>query len=364
MKPIRLLFLGDISVAHPYNDFTDIPAFFYNADLVLANMEGPIVPCSSPPPLNIASTMTLYNTLHLIGVLNSFHIRAVYLANNHINDIPQQVKFQKQLLSSAGVSSFGAGINVAQAGQPLSLRKGGSEIKFFAFGWDVIGCKPATLNTEGVNPFTPQNALDTVRRYRSQNQHSLVVYIIHWNYELEIYPQPAHRQLAHDLVHEGVDAIIGLHPHVAQGAELINNKPIIYSLGNWFFPPRQLGHFQLRYPEISSRELALELVVEGRCTKSIGFHWHQFDPENCSISFEKTEGWGGEILKGLTPYRDMGNEEYFEWFRDNRTRRRGLPIYKDYHQTFLVRLNDSWVKLRQTVIKNLVRMKIKNGPQD
>ena len=36
-------------------------------------------------------------------------------------------------------------------------------------------------------------------------------------------------------IHLGVDAVIGMHPHVPQGWELIDGKPIFYSLGNFYF---------------------------------------------------------------------------------------------------------------------------------
>jgi poly-gamma-glutamate synthesis protein (capsule biosynthesis protein) len=33
----------------------------------------------------------------------------------------------------------------------------------------------------------------------------------------------------------GADMIVGAHPHVTQGAEIHDGKPIIYSLGNFLF---------------------------------------------------------------------------------------------------------------------------------
>ena len=38
-----------------------------------------------------------------------------------------------------------------------------------------------------------------------------------------------------DLCDLGADCIIGSHPHIPQGYELYNNKPIFYSLGNFYF---------------------------------------------------------------------------------------------------------------------------------
>lgn len=48
-------------------------------------------------------------------------------------------------------------------------------------------------------------------------------------------PLPEWRSLYRSFIDLGVDAIIGTHPHVPQGWELYNNKPIFYSLGNFYF---------------------------------------------------------------------------------------------------------------------------------
>jgi hypothetical protein len=37
--------------------------------------------------------------------------------------------------------------------------------------------------------------------------------LIHGNYEFELYPQPAHRQLALELIDAGVHSVIFHHPH-------------------------------------------------------------------------------------------------------------------------------------------------------
>lgn len=262
------------------------------------------------------------------------------------------------------MASFGAGNNLLEAKKPLVLSQNDTAVKIFAFGWHVIGCQTATRTRQGVNPFTPQHALNTIRLVRATDDSSTVIFLIHWNYELSLYPQPAHRQLAQDLIREGVDAVIGLHPHVAQGAELFEGKPIVYSLGNWFFPERKLGHFQLAYPPITSRQLALELEIEERRIKDVRFHWHQFDTNRNLICFEKTEHWDGAILQKLTPYADISHPEYTVWFKEHRTRRRGLPVYVDYRHSRRNWVKNRWVRARQGLIKVLVSTRLKRSLRD
>jgi len=234
---MRLIFVGDINVCQEMNHAGDVP-WIRAADFqfVLANLEGPI--SFREEIVDVSSDLVLWNSQNVIDVLHTFNVRGVWLANNHIYDIDVPVKRTSDLLAAVGITSFGAGISVEEASRPLVIRSETTTAKVFAFGWDVIGCRLAGIVSEGVNPLTPEHLFTTIRQVREYDQTSFVVFVMHWNYELELYPQPAHRQLAHDLIREGVDAIIGLHPHVAQGAELVQSKPIVYSLGNWFFPPR------------------------------------------------------------------------------------------------------------------------------
>lgn len=58
---------------------------------------------------------------------------------------------------------------------------------------------------------------------------------IHWGYEFMNRPNIEQRQLAHWLIDSGLDLVIGMHPHVGQGAEVYKGKHIFYSLGNTVF---------------------------------------------------------------------------------------------------------------------------------
>lgn len=300
----------------------------------------------------------------MLPALQRSQIHAVWLANNHILDYRQPIAHTRSLLAKAGIQSFGAGATVDEASKPLLLNLTNGPVKVFAFGSPLIGCRLASHRSEGVNPLTPDHLLNTIRQVRARDSDSCVIYVMHWNYELEQYPQPAERQLARDLIREGVDAIVGCHAHIVQGAELFEGKPVVYGLGNWFFPPHQVGHMRLQFPPIAHRELALELDISGRQIQSVQFHWHQFDPEDQSITHECTEGWDGEILRELTPFAGMEHAEYVQWFRENRRKRKGLPVFVDYRQRYRNHLKDATVMLRQTMIEALLRLHLKGGPRE
>jgi len=62
-----------------------------------------------------------------------------------------------------------------------------------------------------------------------------IVVNIHWGKEYEHQFNKKQQSIAYALIDSGADVIIGHHPHVVQGMEVYNNKPIFYSLGNFIF---------------------------------------------------------------------------------------------------------------------------------
>jgi len=58
---------------------------------------------------------------------------------------------------------------------------------------------------------------------------------IHWGTEYEMTHTKAQAVLAEFLVSQGIDAIIGHHPHVVEDIQLVAGVPVFYSLGNFIF---------------------------------------------------------------------------------------------------------------------------------
>ncbi len=63
----------------------------------------------------------------------------------------------------------------------------------------------------------------------------LAIINIHWGTEYEHYFNSYQQNIGHALIDAGADVIIGHHPHVVQGMEIYQGKPIFYSLGNFIF---------------------------------------------------------------------------------------------------------------------------------
>ena len=71
-----------------------------------------------------------------------------------------------------------------------------------------------------------------IENTRKNYPNAKIITLPHWNYELELYPQPMHRELARLMVDAGAEGVFGHHPHCVNGIEYYKDAPIVYSLGN------------------------------------------------------------------------------------------------------------------------------------
>ena len=61
----------------------------------------------------------------------------------------------------------------------------------------------------------------------------------------------------------GADIIIGAHPHILQGIEYYNGKPIVYSLGNYWFNNKDIDTILLNihfYGDDTEESIELEII--------------------------------------------------------------------------------------------------------
>lgn len=112
------------------------------------------------------------------------------------------------------------------------------------------GIRIAMLNyTYGMNAGAPQNAymVDRFDTYdnvaadiaAAKEQSDIVIVFAHWGEEDQTTPNDYQRNWAQFMADEGVDLIIGSHPHILQPLETVTGKngnevPVFYSLGNFF----------------------------------------------------------------------------------------------------------------------------------
>jgi len=179
----------------------------------------------------------------------------VSLANNHAVDCGRNgLKETFHALKKAGVKWCGAGVDRETAEAPVIIKAGGIRIAFVGFTEFPEGSR----KLDDVPTMALADA-GTVRRAvgAARGIADVVVVSLHWGEEYQDRPGEDRRKLARIAAEAGADLIVGHHPHVLQGFEVINGARrtlVAYSLGNFVFDQRKEG----------TRDGAILLVRLGR----------------------------------------------------------------------------------------------------
>ncbi len=170
------------------------------------------------------------------GLFGELGIDAVTLANNHALDFGQEALLDTcEVLDGAGILHTGAGADLEEAKRPVILEQGGRRIVILGAtrvipeaGWAAGKNHPGMLAT-----YDPSVLLAEISRWRAEAD--FVIVYVHWGIERSETPEAYQRVLGQQYIEAGADLVVGSHPHVLQGIEYYQGKPIVYSLGNFIF---------------------------------------------------------------------------------------------------------------------------------
>ena len=172
-----------------------------------------------------------------INVMKELGTDIVLLANNHCYDYGADALFDTlDTLNSAGIAYVGAGRTINEAIQPYYFQYDNLIIGYVAASQaEKYKMTPqATDSTPGIlRCYDPSLYLDVI--HQTAKVADIVIANIHWGTEGSHKVEQYQRDLAYAMIDAGADAIIGTHPHVLQGMEYYQGKPIMYSLGNFWF---------------------------------------------------------------------------------------------------------------------------------
>jgi len=349
-----MIFCGDTVFPNNYTDeiLSDTDKDFVNKQKII-NLESLI---KLEEMKKTAQGIGLSSSKDIILFLKELNVVACSQANNHITDFDTSINKQKEFLQENSINSFGAGDTIQEASKPIFYEENGVKYGVLAFGWEVVSCKPAKTDSKGVNPLEYEAIISQVKSFFQKYSDTKLICIFHWNYEFELYPQPAHRELAFELIDIGVSAIIGHHPHIVGGFEIYKNRPIFYSLGNFYFPDANYSGYEMKYSQEAKIGLCVELADD---VKQITLYWIFLSENKKLIVTKKEKLFESEKLKELSPFAGMEHTKYIEWFRKNRKKNKGLPIYKTIDSKVENFLNTKFVIYRQKFIDFLVRKGLK-----
>ena len=160
-------------------------------------------------------------------------------ANNHSLDRRRRgLERTLTLIDSIGLVAVGTYRDESDRQQryPLLIEKNGIRVAFLCatYGTNGIGTTPPNI----VNSLNRTELAKDIQKARAMHPDAIIA-MLHWGTEYQQSPNTEQRDLARWLINEGVDHIIGSHPHVVQPIEFIesNQYPtrhaIVYSLGNY-----------------------------------------------------------------------------------------------------------------------------------
>lgn len=173
--------------------------------------------------------------------LTELGINVVSLANNHAWDLGLAgIETAFCELEKLGIQYCGAGRNLKEAAKPAVVTVDGKTIAFIAYcdnNPGTCGYIPvATETTPGINAVNETSIHDNIVSLKKQYDYLFIM--MHWGKEYYYYPTPEVNNLARKMIDWGADGIIGSHSHQIQPTVSYHHKPIIFSLGNFFFPDR------------------------------------------------------------------------------------------------------------------------------
>ena len=270
---VKLLFTGDIGFDHymacRWEDedlvAPELLARFGAADHVIANVEGPL---SRADKMDVPEEVRdLLHTIDPAAVALLKKIRADIwsLANNHIMDAgPEGLAATLEEAERAGAKTIGAGMNIEEAAAPVILPEAGG-IGLFAVGYQR-GCKPAGEEKAGCLSWSE---MDLIRETISEIKKSCrwCVVVSHGGEEFTALPSPYTRDRYLAYLEMGADVVVCHHPHVPMNYELIGDKAIFYSLGNFIF---DTDYQRAQYHTDEGVLLELAFTEEGFSFEGIG----------------------------------------------------------------------------------------------
>ena len=235
-----LTFTGDIGFDHYMKDrwkdpelvSEEIRQILADSDHVIINVEGPLV---NNAKLVQAKEMRLMHTIDpgAVSLFKDLGADIWNLVNNHIMDAgPEGLKMTLREAGKAGCETLGVGMDLAAAKKPVYLQEAGG-IGIFGVGYQRA-CRKADEKTPGCLSWSDMDSIaEVIGEIKKTCRWCIVV--SHGGEEFTALPSPYTRDRYLAYLEMGADIVVGHHPHVPMNYELLKNKAIFYSLGNFIF---------------------------------------------------------------------------------------------------------------------------------
>ena len=241
-QAITLAFTGDIMMGGsaalklksqgPDSFFTYTAPLIQQADIAMGNLEGPLGTIGEKFPhkkYNFLVFPTAAAGLAHAG------FKLLTLANNHTMDFGvEALQSTLAALDGQGLKHAGAGLNETEARQPAWFETKGHKVAVLAYSLTYPTEYWATATRAGCAVASGPDMREDIAKARTQGA-DIVIVCCHWGQEKKTRLRGYQPTLAHLAIDAGADAVVCHHPHIWQGLEVYQGKPIAYAIGNFCF---------------------------------------------------------------------------------------------------------------------------------
>ena len=243
---ITLLFVGDLmqhdaqikaaktTTGYDYTDcFKHVKEEISRADIAVANL---VVTLGGKPYRGYPSVSAPDEFLYAV---KDAGFDVLLTGNNHCLDRGSRgLERTILMLDSLDFAYAGTYVNEEERREryPLLVEKNGFRIVFLNYTYGTNGLEPVSPRI--VNYMDKEQMKEDIALARRMRPDAIIA-CMHWGIEYRLLPRKAEKDLADWLLAQGVDHVIGSHPHVLQPMEVKRDAHtpakhlVVYSLGNF-----------------------------------------------------------------------------------------------------------------------------------
>ena len=217
-----------------------ISSTFKSVDYTIVNLECPATNIQAP----LSKKFVFRADPEWLADLRHEGVTHCIVANNHSYDQGRDGLIStEENLVNANLASIGYGTNQQSACEPVLLQRNGVSVAVFASVTLPLESWMYLEDLPGMCQATIDDLVVAIASYKKDHPETFVIVTLHWGIEYQPHPTRVQRDQARDLIKAGADAIVGHHPHVVQSYEILDGKPVFYSIGNLIFDnPNPLTH--------------------------------------------------------------------------------------------------------------------------
>ena len=182
-------------------------------DLTVANLEGVLTDRDLP---KVEKEYNFRGPSIYTEILSKGGVDCVTLANNHSHDYGDTgYADTKAALKLADICWFGTDSPAVWTNEEGIL------VGFVGISWSLSGSRYDSMKQQ----------MEQLRDLGC----AAIIAVMHAGTEYSGYPDDNQKTIARRAVSCGADLVVGHHPHVVQGYEILDGVPVLYSLGNCSF---------------------------------------------------------------------------------------------------------------------------------